>query len=65
MEHLKVYLLLVGNYDGRRVLGRPWLNGRVILKWVSKYNEASELDSWVLKLGYGRFCENNNEFSVS
>ena len=26
-------------------LGDPGINGRVILKWISKYNEASELDS--------------------
>jgi hypothetical protein len=25
--------------------GEPDVNGRVILKWVSKYNEAFELDS--------------------
>jgi len=26
-------------------LGDPGVNGRVILKWVSKFNEAFELDS--------------------
>ena len=45
-----MYLLLVGKY-----LGDPGVNGRVICKWVSKYDEAFELDSCGSEIGLWPF----------
>jgi hypothetical protein len=42
--------MLAGEY-----LGDPGVNGRVILKWVSKYNEAFELDSCGSEIGLWPF----------
>jgi len=42
--------MMAGEY-----LGDPDVNGRVILKWVSKYNEAFELDSFGSEIGLWPF----------
>jgi hypothetical protein len=30
-----VYRILVGNPEGKRSLGRPKVDGRIILKWIA------------------------------
>jgi hypothetical protein len=42
--------MMAGDY-----LGDPGINGRVILNWVSKYNEAFELDSCSSDIGLWQF----------
>jgi hypothetical protein len=35
-EKRNAYRILVGKPEGKRSLGRGWVGGRVILKWISE-----------------------------
>jgi len=35
-ERRSVYRVLVGKPEGKRPLGRPRLDGRIILRWISR-----------------------------
>jgi hypothetical protein len=35
-EKRKVYAISVAKFEVKRQLGRPWVHGRVILKWIIK-----------------------------
>jgi hypothetical protein len=30
----KAYKVFIRNPEGKRLLGRPWIGGRIILKWI-------------------------------
>jgi len=35
-ERRGVYRVLMGKSEGKRTLGRPRLDGRIILRWISR-----------------------------
>jgi hypothetical protein len=35
-DNKSAYIVLVGNPEGKRPLGKPRVEGRIILKWISE-----------------------------
>ena len=46
--------LLVGKPEGKRLLGRPGVDGRIILRWIfRKWNVVARTGSVWLRIGTG------------
>jgi hypothetical protein len=52
-EKRGAYRILVGGLEGRRPLGRPGVDGRIILKWIKMRNgcmdwteRTQDMDKW-------------------
>ena len=52
-EGRDVHRVLVGKPEGKRPLGRPRLDGRIILRWIFRKWEGVETGCSWLRIGIG------------